>query len=72
MAEGAVIVATSNRPPWELQDHGLHEDLFGHFLTSLQAACEPLPLGGGTDYRRLIAGPQVCAGQTQGLVLSLI
>ncbi len=25
VAEGAVIVTTSNRPPWELQDHGLHE-----------------------------------------------
>lgn len=59
MSEGAVVVTTSNRPPWELQDHGLHEDLFAHFLGSLQAACEPLQLGGAADYRRLMAGPQV-------------
>jgi AFG1-like ATPase len=35
LEEGCVIVATSNRAPWELNSHGLHEDLFGHFQTQL-------------------------------------
>ena len=42
IAEGAVIVTTSNRPPWELQDHGLHEvrpcTLTGAILSLQQAA----------------------------------
>ncbi len=31
-AEGCTVVATSNRPPWDLPRHGLHEDMFGHFV----------------------------------------
>ena len=31
-AEGCVVVVTSNRPPWELPRHGLHEDMFQHFI----------------------------------------
>jgi predicted ATPase len=32
VAEGCVVVATSNRAPWELPRHGLHEDMFSHFV----------------------------------------
>jgi predicted ATPase len=32
VAEGCVVVTTSNRPPWELPRHGLHELMFQHFL----------------------------------------
>jgi predicted ATPase len=32
LAEGCVIVCTSNRAPRELPGHGLHEDMFEHFV----------------------------------------
>ncbi len=54
MEEGCVVCATSNRAPWELSASGLHEDLFAHFLTSLQNACRPIHLTSEHDYRRLL------------------
>lgn len=52
--EGCVIVATSNRAPWDLNRHGLHEDLFGHFVQNLLEACQPYQLSAEQDYRRLL------------------
>ncbi|KAK9864901.1 hypothetical protein WJX84_010909 [Apatococcus fuscideae] len=54
MEEGCVVCATSNRAPWELSASGLHEDLFAHFLASLQNACRPVHLSSQYDYRRLL------------------
>ena len=34
------------------------QDLFNHFLGTLQAACVPVQLGTGADYRRLHPGSQ--------------
>jgi hypothetical protein len=55
LAEGCVVVATSNRAPRQLERHGLHEALFSHFVDSLEAACDVVALEGGRDYRRLAA-----------------
>lgn len=50
--KGCIIVATSNRAPWELNRHGLHEDLFGHFVENLLQTCQPFELSAEKDYRR--------------------
>ena len=58
LEEGCIIVATSNRAPWDLNRHGLHEDLFGHFVQNLLQACKPYQLSAEQDYRRLLVkGP---------------
>ena len=54
LEEGCIIVATSNRAPWDLNRHGLHEDLFGHFVQNLLEACQPYQLSAEQDYRRLL------------------
>ena len=36
-SEGTVMVMTSNRATDDLNNQGLNEDLFDHFVTSLQA-----------------------------------
>ncbi|PSC70423.1 lactation elevated 1 isoform X1 [Micractinium conductrix] len=54
-AEGCVVVATSNRAPSELDRHGLNEVMFDHFISSLHAACDVVPLNAEEDYRRLLA-----------------
>ena len=54
LEKGCIIVATSNRAPWELNRHGLHEDLFGHFVQNLLLSCEPFQLSAEKDYRRLM------------------
>ena len=54
LEEGCIIVATSNRAPWDLNRHGLHEDLFGHFVQNLLGACQPYQLSAEQDYRRLL------------------
>jgi predicted ATPase len=59
LEEGCVIVATSNRAPWDLNRHGLHEDLFSHFVQNLLEACDVVELSSQEDYRRLLAGPEV-------------
>ena len=60
MAEGIVIVCTSNRAPWELSPAGAHEDLFAHFVGVLTRACPPFELSSERDYRRVAAA---AAGQ---------
>ncbi|KAL4438248.1 hypothetical protein ABPG77_010609 [Micractinium sp. CCAP 211/92] len=55
VAEGCVVVATSNRAPHELDSHGLNELMFSHFQETLLSACDVVPLNAGEDYRRLMA-----------------
>lgn len=38
----------------DLNRHGLHEDLFGHFVQNLLEACQPYQLSAEQDYRRLL------------------
>lgn len=58
LEEGCVVVATSNRAPWQLNRFGLHEDLFTHFVDKLLQTCDPVELSSQQDYRRLAPGPQ--------------
>ncbi len=48
---GIVIVATSNRPPDMLYEHGLHRDRFLPFVALLKEKLDMLALDGGRDYR---------------------
>lgn len=59
LEEGCIIVATSNRAPWDFNRHGLHEALFSHFVARLLQACDVVELSAQQDYRRLLAGPEV-------------
>lgn len=65
LEEGCIIVATSNRAPWDLNRHGLHEDLFGHFVQNLLQACQPYQLSAEQDYRRLLASDTATAFSQQ-------
>lgn len=49
---GGVLVSTSNKPPWELNAHGLQEDLFAHFVEALLARCDVAELSSASDYRQ--------------------
>ena len=49
----AVIVATSNRKPEELNDNGFHADTFHAMTQKLSAACLPTELSTEGDFRRL-------------------
>lgn len=50
---GAVVVATSNRPPEGLYKGGLHRDaIFKPFLRTLEERCEVHEIMSKTDYRR--------------------
>lgn len=51
-ASGGLLVSTSNRPPWELNCHGVQEDMFDHFVDQLQQHCEVVELSAQRDYRR--------------------
>ncbi|GFR49686.1 hypothetical protein Agub_g11835 [Astrephomene gubernaculifera] len=51
---GCVVVATSNRAPHELPRHGLHEDMWGHFVTTLLQRCSVYELSAAADYRRTL------------------
>lgn len=54
LEEGIIIVATSNRAPWELNRQGIHEDLFQHFVSKLLQATAPFELSSAQDYRRVL------------------
>ncbi|GAB4817182.1 hypothetical protein N2152v2_004228 [Parachlorella kessleri] len=68
MDEGCVVVATSNRAPWELNRRGLHEDIFNHYIERLLASCDIVQLDAEQDYRRLLGRqallPPPLAGST--------
>jgi cell division protein ZapE len=50
-AAGTVIVATSNRPPQLLYEHGLQRERFLPFIALLQERLDRLELDSGRDYR---------------------
>ena len=58
-AAGTVIVATSNRPPDRLYEHGLQRDRFLPFIALLDQQLDLLQLDSGRDYRlsRLMGKP---------------
>ncbi len=56
---GTIVVATSNRPPDRLYEHGLQRDRFLPFIALLQQQLDRLELDSGRDYRlsRLMGRP---------------
>lgn len=52
---GAIIVATSNRAPADLNKEGMQKEIFSKFIAELQHHCQLILLGSETDYRRLLA-----------------
>eukprot|EP00890_Picochlorum_soloecismus_P002909 jgi/Picsp_1/3619/NSC_06456-R1_lactation elevated protein 1-like len=53
-----IILTTSNRSPKELSRHGIHEDLFEHFVHTIEKHCDLIYLAPdvpGKDYRRRAA-----------------
>jgi cell division protein ZapE len=56
---GTVVVATSNRPPDRLYEHGLQRDRFLPFIDLLTDRLDQLRLDSGRDYRlsRLVGKP---------------
>jgi cell division protein ZapE len=51
---GAIVVATSNRPPDDLYKGGLHRDaIFAPFLRTLEERCEVHEITSTTDYRQM-------------------
>jgi len=51
--KGAVIVATSNRPPCDLYLNGLNRSLFLPFIPMLEERCEVHDIDSAVDYRLL-------------------
>merc|ERR1719199_1915242 len=52
-SRGAVVVATSNRPPEDLYLNGLNRGLFLPFIPMLNEFCEIHDIGAEVDYRMI-------------------
>jgi predicted ATPase len=61
LEKGAVVIATSNRPPQDLYLHGLQRDLFLPFIALLQATHAVHDIDSPTDYRLVRRGYGVTA-----------
>lgn len=48
---GTVVVATSNRPPDRLYEHGLHRNRFLPFIALMEQRLDRIELDSGRDYR---------------------
>ncbi|KAH9760717.1 AFG1-like ATPase family protein [Citrus sinensis] len=55
LSTGTVLVATSNRAPWDLNQDGMQREIFQKLVAKLEKHCEIIPIGSEVDYRRLIA-----------------
>ncbi|KAL9443009.1 hypothetical protein AB3S75_016382 [Citrus x aurantiifolia] len=55
LSTGTVLVATSNRAPWDLNQDGMQREIFQKLVAKLEKHCEIIPIGSEIDYRRLIA-----------------
>ncbi|CAI5967268.1 unnamed protein product [Closterium sp. NIES-65] len=44
LLRGVVLVATSNKAPWELNQDGLQQELFQAFVSTVKGSCHVLPL----------------------------
>mmetsp|Transcript_109865 Transcript_109865/g.342444 ORF Transcript_109865/g.342444 Transcript_109865/m.342444 type:complete len:799 (-) Transcript_109865:75-2471(-) len=56
--QGAVILATSNRPPEDLYLNGLNRPLFTPFIPMLKDFCEVYDIDSETDYRLTTTGEE--------------
>lgn len=52
---GTVLIATSNRPPGDLNQDGMQKEIFTKFIAKLEQSCRSVLVGCQTDYRRVLA-----------------
>ncbi|KAJ4707911.1 lactation elevated protein 1-like [Melia azedarach] len=55
LSTGTVLVATSNRAPWDLNQDGMQREIFQKLVAKLEEHCGMILIGSEIDYRRLIA-----------------